>query len=85
MIGVNTASDPSLERLWSTTVIAVSHERCTVTAAQMLKRLLLNERRRLCKKYGAGWLERIEREYYKPKRARTATQAPPPKPSTLVD
>lgn len=85
MIGIRTDKCPDLERLWGSTVVAVTHERCTVTAPLLLRRLLLNERRRLCKKYGAGWLERIEREYYRPKRKPSATTAPPPAPDSFID
>lgn len=87
MIGIHDESTPGLSDLWSRTLTVVTHERSTVTAPILLKRLLIQERARLSRKFGAGWLERIEREYYRPSRKASApsTHGPPPTPDSFID
>jgi len=82
---VQIRTTPEIADLWSRTLLLVSQERLRANGGELLRRMLLRERRRISNEYGAGWIERVEAAYYRPKRARAATQAPPPKPSTLVD
>jgi hypothetical protein len=70
--------------LWNRTVVAASHDCTRVSAADLLLRMLRRERGYLSRKRGAGWLERIEAEYHRPKPGRTTT-APPPTPDSFVD
>lgn len=70
--------------LWRRTLILASHERSTTTAADLLRRALIRERRAMSNRKGAGWIADVEAKAHRPREG-LSTHAPPPRVISLVD